>query len=193
LKNTQPNKISSPNHDSFNPMESAAWKLLAEHYKTIAPMHMRDLFAQDPGRFDTFSIRFGDLLLDYSKNRITEKTISLLCDLAAEADLPRWIEKMFAGEEINHTERRAVLHTALRNRSSKKVLVDGEDVMPVIREQLQLMRSFSEAVRTRVWRGYTGQPITDVVNIGVGGSDLGPLMACEALKPYAINRRRHFS
>ena len=127
------------------------------------------------------------MLLDYSKNRITDETMSLLYDLAQEADLPQWIIRLFEGDEINHTERRSVLHTALRNRSSGKVLVNGEDVMPAIRTQLQHMREFSEAIRTRVWRGFTGQPITDVVNIGVGGSDLGPLMACEALKPYAIH------
>ncbi|MGW8247238.1 MAG: glucose-6-phosphate isomerase [Acidiferrobacterales bacterium] len=187
MKNTQLNKNTSSNRDSFDPVESTAWTQLADHYKTIAPIHMRELFAQDPRRFEKFSIRFGDLLLDYSKNRVTEKTMSLLCNLAEEADLPRWIDKLFAGEEINHTEKRAVLHTALRNRSGEKVLVNGKDVMPEIHEQLRRLRGFSEAVRTRVWRGYTGQPITDVVNIGVGGSDLGPLMACEALKPYAIH------
>lgn len=148
---------------------------------------MRDLFAQEKDRFERFSIQLGDLLLDYSKNRITDKTMSLLCELAEEADLQHWIESMFQGEEINHTEKRAVLHTALRNRSDRQVLVNGEDVMPEVREQLQHMRDFSEAIRTRTWRGYTGQPITDVVNIGVGGSDLGPLMACEALRPYAIH------
>jgi len=158
-----------------------------DHFKSIEPLHMRDLFAQDPERFEKLSLRFGDLLLDYSKNRITEKTMSLLFDLAKEADLPQWIERLFEGAEINHTEKRPALHTALRNRSSQKVLVKGEDVMPSVREQLQRMREFSEAIRTRRWRGYTGQPITDVVNIGVGGSDLGPLMACEALKPYAIH------
>ena len=180
-------------HKSADLVESPAWKALSSHYQTIEPLHMRDLFAQDPERFEKFSISFGDLLLDYSKNRVTEKTISLLCELAEEVDLKRWIERLFEGDEINHTEKRAVLHTALRNRSEQKILVQGEDVVPEIREQLRHMRDFSEAIRTRAWRGYTGQPITDVVNIGVGGSDLGPLMACEALRPYAIHDLRvHF-
>jgi len=180
-------------HKPVDLVDSPAWKALSSHYQAIEPIHMRDLFAQDPERFEKFTIRFGDLMLDYSKNRVTEKTISLLCELAEEVDLKRWIERMFEGEEINHTEKRAVLHTALRNRSGQKILVQGEDVMPAIREQLQHVRHFSEAIRTRTWRGYTGQPITDVVNIGVGGSDLGPLMACEALRPYAIHDlRMHF-
>jgi glucose-6-phosphate isomerase len=193
LKKNQLSASSPANRDTFCPSDSSAWQALANHFKEVEPLHMRDLFAQDTNRFEKFSARLGDLLLDYSKNRITEKTMSLLYDLAEEAGLSRSIESMFAGEEINHTEHRAVLHTALRNQSDRGVMVNGEDVMPAIREQLRRMREFSDAIRTRAWRGYTGQPITDVVNIGVGGSDLGPLMACEALRPYAIHDlRMHF-
>lgn len=147
---------------------------------------MRALFAEDPHRFEHFSAKFNDILLDYSKNRINNETMTLLLELAHERELPVWIERMFSGEQINHTEQRAVLHTALRNRSDKQIPVDGQDVMPEVHEILTQMRTFADAVRTRQWRGYTGQPITDIVNIGVGGSDLGPVMATEALKPFAI-------
>ena len=148
---------------------------------------MCQMFAEDPDRFSKFSIKFDDILLDYSKNRITEETVALLCELADQAGVRQWTQRMFDGDKINNTEDRSVLHVALRNRSDRKIEVDGVDVMPAVREQLEHMRDFSEAVRTRVWRGCSGQPITDVVNIGVGGSDLGPLMASEALKPYAIH------
>lgn len=154
---------------------------------------MRDLFAADPQRFKKFSLRWNDLLVDYSKNRITEKTMSLLFDLARQADVKGWTEKMFRGEKINITERRAVLHIALRNRSNRPIVVDGEDVMPLVNTVLAHMRDFSESVRTGKWKGYTGKAITDVVNIGIGGSDLGPVMVTEALKPYGHERLRcHF-
>ncbi len=146
---------------------------------------MRDLFKDDPARFDKFSLRFEDILLDFSKNRVTEETISLLRALATQADLKGWTEKMFTGQKINTTEDRAVLHVALRNRSNSPIYVDGKDVMPAVNAVLKHMRQFSDAVRSGVWKGYTGKAITDVVNIGIGGSDLGPVMATEALKHYA--------
>ncbi len=169
----------------FTPLELPAWKQLQTHFAEIAPVHMRDLFREDPARFTKFSRSFQDILLDFSKNRITEKTFGLLLDLARQADVPGWAAKMFAGEKINTTENRAVLHVALRNRSNRPILVDGTDVMPEVNAVLEHMRMFTDSIRRGTWRGYTGQPITDVVNIGIGGSDLGPVMATEALKPYS--------
>src|SRR6516165_9248954 len=166
------------------PIQRKAWQSLQQHYEEMKSVHMRDLFKQDPQRFDKFSLRWNDILLDFSKNRITDKTLSLLHDLARESDLKGWTEKMFTGQKINTTEDRAVLHVALRNRSNKPSLVDGRDVMPEVNAVLAHMREFTEAVRSGAWKGYTGKPITDVVNIGIGGSDLGPVMATEALKPY---------
>jgi glucose-6-phosphate isomerase len=157
---------------------------LAAHRDRMAGLHMRDLFAADPGRFERFSLRLDDLLVDFSKNRITEKTLGLLVRLATEAGLRRWIDAMFAGEKINRTEDRAVLHVALRNRSNRPILVDGEDVMPAVNAVLAEMRRFSEQVREGSWRGHTGRPVRTVVNIGIGGSDLGPCMAATALRPY---------
>jgi glucose-6-phosphate isomerase len=172
---------------------SPAWQALQAHHAAIAPLHMRRMFEDDPARFERFSLRLGDLLFDYSKNRITDETIKLLLALAEQAGLPAAIERMFGGEKINFTEQRAVLHTALRSRSGHPVHLDGKDVMPDVRRVLQQMRRFSGAVRSGEHRGHTGKPITDVVNIGIGGSDLGPLMACEALKPYASPAlRAHF-
>ncbi|MFH1495724.1 MAG: glucose-6-phosphate isomerase [Pseudomonadota bacterium] len=161
-----------------------SWQALKLHLKEIAPLHMRDLFQQDPQRFARFSLDQGDFLLDYSKNRITEKTFALLMQLARETNLSQWTEKMFLGEAINFTEGRAVLHTALRNRSGKPVLVDGKDVMPDVKRVLVHMREFSEQVRSGQWLGYSGKAISDIVNIGIGGSDLGPVMVTEALKHY---------
>jgi glucose-6-phosphate isomerase len=167
---------------------SAAWKALQDHHKDIAPVHLRELFAADPGRFSRYSIEWNDFLIDYSKNRVNENTMSLLFDLAREARLKEWTEKMFTGEKINSTEQRPVLHVALRNRSNTPIFVDGTDVMPSVNSVLQHMRRFTETIRSGGWTGYTGQPITDVVNIGIGGSDLGPVMVCEALKAYGHNR-----
>lgn len=161
------------------------WQQLCEHQKAIANTHMRDLFAQDANRFNAFHLKFGDLLLDYSKHRITDKTLPLLMQLAKEAHIEEWRDRMFKGEKINITEDRAVLHTALRNRSNAPVLVDGKDVMPEVNAVLAQMRAFSDKVRNGEWLGYTGKRITDIVNIGIGGSDLGPVMVCDALKPYA--------
>jgi glucose-6-phosphate isomerase len=165
--------------------QSPAWIALTQHYQEINGIHMRDLFAQDPQRFEHFSQRFGDLLFDYSKNRINEKTMSLLIDLAKQQKLSEQIDAMFTGQKINNTENRAVLHVALRNRSNRPILVDGADVMPEINRVLAKMRTFSESVRSGTWKGYTGKAITDVVNIGIGGSDLGPKMVTLALAHYA--------
>ncbi len=170
-----------------------AWQALQAHYEAMKDVHMRDLFAADPRRFDKFSLRFDDILFDYSKNRITEETMGLLLALARQARLSDAIAAMFSGEKINVTEKRAVLHIALRNRSNRPILVDGEDVMPEVNRVLGKMRAFSEAVRAGAWRGFTGRRITDVVNIGIGGSDLGPKMVVRALTPYVHPEMRfHF-
>jgi glucose-6-phosphate isomerase len=162
-----------------------AWKNLETNYAATKQLALRDLFAQDPERFKKFSLEFEGILLDYSKNRITDETISLLRTLAVDRDVPGWAKKMFNGEKINITENRAVLHIALRNRSNRPIFVDGKDVMPEVNAVLAHMEQFSNAVRSGEWKGYTGKAITDFVNIGIGGSDLGPVMATEALKPYA--------
>lgn len=161
------------------------WKKLSQHQENIASIHMRDLFATDAKRFDKFSLKFADILFDYSKHRITEETLPMLFQLAREAKIEDWRDKMFAGEKINITENRAVLHTALRNRANTPVYVDGHDVMPDVNAVLAQMREFSEKVRNGSWTGYTGKRIKSIVNIGIGGSDLGPVMVCDALKPYA--------
>jgi glucose-6-phosphate isomerase len=176
-----------------NPTTLPVWQKLCAHYQEILPQHMRDLFAQNPKRFEEFSLESIGLLFDYSKHRITHETMGLLFELAREANIESWRDRMLSGEKINFTEKRAVLHTALRNRSNKPVLVDGKDVMPEVNRVLQQMRSFSERVRNGQWLGYTGKKITDIVNIGIGGSDLGPVMVCDALKPYASKDiRAHF-
>ena len=172
---------------------STAWQALSAHYDNIEARHMRQMFQEDAARFEKFSVKSGSLLFDYSKNRITLETRKLLIDLAGQAKLPAAIERMFDGCKINTTEQRAVLHTALRNRSERPVFVDGTDVMPDIRRVLGLMRAFSDSVRSGRHVGHTGHAITDIVNIGIGGSDLGPQMVCEALKFYATpNLRAHF-
>ena len=150
----------------------------------MARTHLRDLFDDDPQRFERYSLRLDDILFDYSKNRITDATLGLLFSLARQAGLGAKIEAMFRGDKINLTEDRAVLHIALRNRPNRPILVDGEDVMPDVNRVLNKMRHFSEAVRSQEWRGYTGKPITDVIHIGIGGSDLGPKMVTKALTPY---------
>lgn len=170
-----------------------AWQALQKHKKQNENVHMRDLFSQDKQRFEKFHLCFNDILLDYSKNRISEETMPLLMNLAKESGLKEWTEKMFSGEKINHTENRAVLHTALRNRSGEPVYVDGQDVMPEVLSELEKMREYSEAVRSGQWLGFSGKPIIDIVNIGVGGSDLGPVMVNEALRPYGkTGLRVHF-
>jgi glucose-6-phosphate isomerase len=164
--------------------ESKAWQALAAHRRALEAAHIRSLFAQEPNRFAAFSVRFEDVLLDYSKHRITAETMRLLFDLARQAELSAFIDRMFSGERINVTENRPVLHVALRNRSNRPILVDGQDVMPEVRRVLDKMRGFTDAVRNGEWKGYTGKPISDIVNIGIGGSDLGPVMATEALRPF---------
>jgi glucose-6-phosphate isomerase len=172
---------------------SPAWQALIQHQQEMDGQQMREQFAQDPARFTRFSTQFGDILFDYSKNRVSEKTMRLLFGLARQAGLAERIEALFSGQKINNTEGRAVLHVALRNRSNSPILVDGKDVMPEVNQVLGKMRVFSESVRSGAWKGYTGKAITDVVNIGIGGSDLGPKMVCEALKPYATTGLRvHF-
>lgn len=165
-----------------------AWKALQAHHAAMKDTHMKDLFAGDAGakRFEDFNMQFeDDLLLDYSKNIITKETMDLLYKLADECDVIGMAKKMYSGEKINSTEDRAVLHVALRNQSNTPIMVDGKDVMPEVNETLSRIKTFCEAVRGGSWKGHTGKAITDVVNIGIGGSDLGPVMVTEALKPYA--------
>ncbi|WP_135081879.1 glucose-6-phosphate isomerase [Terasakiella sp. SH-1] len=164
--------------------DSPAWQALLAHHREIEPLHMRDLFAQDTMRFEKFSVRSSGLLLDYSKNRITEKTMELLSTLARQCGVIEARDHMFAGDHINSTEDRAVFHVALRNRSERPMKVDGRDVMPDVRAVLNQMRRFTEAVRRGEWQGITGRPIKTVVNIGIGGSDLGVIMALQSLRSY---------
>jgi len=177
----------------INPTRTRSWQKLKEHFAEIKNVHMRDLFAEDPARFDRFHMRFNDILLDYSKNRITDKTMALLIELARETGVPEAVAGMFNGDKINETENRPVLHIALRNRTNSPIMVDGEDVMPRVNDVLQKMAEFSNQVVSGKWRGYSGKKITDIVNIGIGGSDLGPVMVTEALRPYAVpGLRVHF-
>ncbi len=164
---------------------SKAWIALQTHYNETKNYSIRDAFKIDPDRFNKFSINFNEILFDYSKNRISEDTVSLLLKLASQAELKEKTEALFSGEKINTTEHRAVLHTALRNRSNQPVYVDGQDVMPDINKVLSKMRTFCESVRSGQWKGYTGKAITDVVNVGIGGSGLGPKMVSMALTPYS--------
>lgn len=181
------------------PTRLKAWENLQKHYDTAGKdLVIKNLFAKDPKRFDSYSRSFeGDkaksILFDFSKNRVDDDTFKLLIELAKEAKVEDMRNKMFSGEHINFTEDRAVLHTALRNMSDKPVKDEGQDVMPEVREVLEHMKEFSEAIRSGEWKGYTGKPITDVVNIGIGGSDLGPVMVTEALKHYSKpGLRAHF-
>jgi len=169
----------------MNPTRTQSWSRLRDHHKKTATLHMKDMFKADEARFHKFSLRFNDILLDYSKNRITEETMDLLMGLVREIDLADAIEQMFTGAPINETEGRAVLHTALRNRSNTPVMVDGRDVMPDINRVLAKMKQFSDRVRAGDWVGSTGKRLTEIVNIGIGGADLGPVMVAECLKPYA--------
>jgi glucose-6-phosphate isomerase len=171
---------------TVSPITTNAWQALSGHRQQIAATHLRELFKQDPQRFQKFSLTLNDILFDYSKNLITDETLSLLIDLANECKLKAAIDAMFNGEKINRTEDRAVLHTALRNCFDKPVIVDGKDVMPEVRKVLDQMKQFSEAVHSGQWKGYSGKKIRYIVNIGIGGSDLGPVMVTEALKPYWV-------
>jgi len=183
----------------INFTKTAAYTNLAQHFGSLSGLSnnsekndLRTLFAADPARFEKFSIAFEDILLDYSKNRITAETKALLVQLAKECGLEEAIAAMFSGERINVTENRPVLHTALRNQSGQPVYVDGKDVMPDVKRVLAHMRTFTEEILSGQWKGYTGKEITDVVNIGIGGSDLGPVMVTEALKAYKTRLNVHF-
>lgn len=168
----------------LNPTQTKTWEKLLEHYRSMKNRHMRSMFQENPDRFSRFSIEFEDMLVDYSKNIIDEETIALLLNLAEEIHLKDAIEKMFTGKKINETENRAVLHTALRNRSNNPIFVDGKNVMDEVNSILKQMEEFSDKVISGNWKGYTGKPFTDIVNIGIGGSDLGPFMVTEALQTY---------
>ena len=167
--------------------ELKSWHALKQHFSEIKDVHMRDMFDKDPERFNKFSIQLNDVLYDYSKNRIDDQTIKLLLDLTEETGLKDKIDNMFIGKEINHTEGRAVLHTALRDQSTKPLIVDGVDIRPEIKQERQRVMQLAEDIRTRKWRGVTNQAITDIVNIGIGGSHLGPLMVTEALRPHSLH------
>ncbi|MDG2944014.1 glucose-6-phosphate isomerase [Exercitatus varius] len=178
---------------NINPTKTAAWNALEKHKAELESSTIQDLFQQESNRFADYSLTFNDeILVDYSKNKITRETLKLLRQLAQECALDEAKEAMFSGQKINRTENRAVLHTALRNRSNNPVLVDGKDVMPEVNEVLAKMKAFSERVISGEWKGYTGKAITDVVNIGIGGSDLGPYMVTEALRPYKNHLTMHF-
>ncbi|MFO7264563.1 MAG: glucose-6-phosphate isomerase [Bacillota bacterium] len=173
--------------------ELPAWRALQAHKREMEKRRMRDLFAADPHRFERYSLQLGDLLFDYSKNLITDETMALLFQLAREAGVPQAIEAMFSGAKLNTTEKRAVLHVALRNRSNRPIYVDGQDVMPAVNAVLEKMRRFVNEVRSGQRRGFTGKPFTDVVGICIGGSHLGPRMLCRSLEPYADGKLRvHF-
>ena len=169
---------------SNNLVKKSAWIALQKHKDALKDITMREMFAADPQRFSKFSIEAQGLLFDYSKNRIAEETFATLIDLAKEARLEEWREKMFSGEAINITEKRAVLHTACRAPKDSVIAVGGENVVPFIHDVLTRMKKFSNDVRSGQWKGHTGKALTHIVNIGIGGSDLGPYMVCEALKPY---------
>ena len=178
---------------TVNPTHTEAWKELEAYFKAFKGTQMKALFAHDPERFAKYSIKFEDILVDFSKNIVDEHSFSLLMLLARECGLKDAITSQFTGERINKTENRPVLHTALRNRGNSPVFVDGKDVMPDVNRVLQQIKSFSESIISGSWKGYTGKPITDIVNIGIGGSDLGPLMVTEALKHYQKeNIKLHF-
>jgi glucose-6-phosphate isomerase len=173
--------------------QTPQWQALERHWDQVKDLHLRDLFASDPRRAETMTLEAAGLYVDYSKNRVTDETLRLLFDLAHAVDLQGWARRMFAGDRINNTEQRAVLHVALRNRSNRPIYVDGADVMPQVNGVLQRMETFVEEVRSGDWKGYTGRSITDVVNIGIGGSNLGPKMVCAALGPYlSPTLRVHF-
>ena len=178
---------------NINPTQTKAWKALEAHFAANKDRQLSELFAADPARFDKFSTTYKDnILVDYSKNLITDETLDLLIDLAHEVDLRSAIDAMFNGEKINHTEGRAVLHTALRNRSNRPVMVDGKDVMPEVNAVLAKIKTFCNNVISGEWKGYTGKAIQHVVNIGIGGSDLGPVMITEALRPFKNHLQMHF-
>jgi glucose-6-phosphate isomerase len=177
---------------SINPVETLAWQKLTAQYLMMQASHLRELFAEDPDRFAKFHTKFEDILVDYSKNLVTEETLQTLFELAHECELENAIHAMFVGDRINRTENRSVLHTALRNRANTPVLVNGENVMPEVNKVLDQMKKFADQLLSGSWKGYTGKAITDIVNIGIGGSDLGPYMVTEALRPYWKNVQPYF-
>lgn len=178
---------------NINPTTTNAWKALQQHHQTQSAVTIQQLFAQEKDRFTDYSLSFNnEVLVDFSKNNVTKETLELLRQLAQECALPEAVDAMFSGAKINKTEDRAVLHTALRNRSNSPVLVDGKDVMPEVNAVLAKMKDFCHRVISGEWKGYTGKAITDVVNIGIGGSDLGPYMVTEALRPYKNHLNLHF-
>jgi glucose-6-phosphate isomerase len=175
-----------------NPVETSAWKNLEMLFMTMQATHMRELFAEDPKRFEKYSLQFEDILVDYSKNLVNEDVVKSLVELAKEVDLSNAIGSMFRGEKINQTEGRSVLHVALRNRSNTPIAVDGADVMPEVNKVLDHVKKFSDSLISGSWKGYTGKSIKNIVNIGIGGSDLGPYMVTEALRPYWSTITPHF-
>lgn len=177
---------------NVNPTQTNAWKELQNYFAEFNGTHMKDLFAKDAARAEKYSLQLGDIFVDYSKNIVDEKVLALLFQLAEECGLKDAIKAEFIGEKINKTENRSVLHIALRNRDNHPIMSDGQDVMPGINRVLAQMKEFSSQIISGEWKGYTGKPITDVVNVGIGGSDLGPLMVCEALKPYKTRINNHF-
>ena len=183
----------SKQRETISPTRTSAWRELKEHFSSIESVHMKELFAEDANRFSQLKREWDGFLFDFSKHRVTDQTVSLLMQLARECGVEEARDAMFAGEKINFTESRSVLHVALRNRSNVLIEVDGRDVMPQVNEVLQRMRRLSEGVRSGEMTGYTGKPFTDIVNIGIGGSDLGPVMVTEALKPFWHQRLQvHF-
>lgn len=178
--------------NSTNPTTTAAWQKLSAHFDQMSAIHMRDLFSQNKDRFDEFSIRFNDILVDYSKNIITAGTMADLQALANECGVKEAIEAMFSGDKINATEGRSVLHIALRSQAERAINVDGQDIMPDVRAALAKMKTFADKVTGKAWLGYTGKPVKYIVNIGIGGSDLGPVMVTEALKSYTVEGIKTF-
>ena len=177
---------------SVNPAETIAWRKMTAHFLEMQAFSLREAFASDPARFDKFHAIFEDILIDFSKNLLTEETILCFLELAEECGLKQAIEDMYHGNNVNQTEKRAVLHVALRNRSNQPIHVHGTDVMPGVNKVLEQMKVFSDQLLSGAWKGFSGKQITDIVNIGIGGSDLGPLMVTEALRPYHKNIRPHF-
>ena len=177
---------------NINPTETKAWKALTSHYKTLESVHLKSMFSNDSDRKNKFTINFNDFEFDYSKNRITEETLKHLLELAHEVDLESAINAYFSGEKINKTENRAVLHTALRNQSNEAILFEGKNIMIDVKDALSKMESFTNKIVSGSWKGYTNKSITDVVNIGIGGSDLGPDMVVESLKYYKNHLNVHF-
>lgn len=171
---------------TINPTETAAWKALLAHHTEIKTVQIKDLFTKDSKRFEKMSITFNEILFDYSKNIITDETLEKLLQLAEDCKVKNAMDAIFAGEKINGTENRAVMHTALRNFSEQSMSIDGEDIMPEVRETREKMKAFCEKIHSGEWKGYSGKKIKNIVNIGIGGSDLGPVMVTEALKPYWI-------